>query len=102
MLTSGADIHTLAAAGVGWVVTENIGAAGELDLPVAYRDDDLVVYAVGGDTAGSPHRAVMIGAHAVWLGQLFAGLTGMLFARVRSRHTHRRDEHDDGPERGDQ
>lgn len=102
MLTSSADIDTLAAAGVGWVVTENTGAAGELDLPVAYRDDDLVVYAVGGDTAGSPHRAVMIAAHAVWLGQLLAGLTGMLFARVRSRHTYRRDEHEDGPERGDQ
>lgn len=99
-LTSGADAGELAAAGVGWVVVE--GAAADLRLPLAYRDEDITVYAVGGDTAASPHRGVMLAAHAVWLAQLAAGLVGMAFARRRSRHAHRRDEHVDGPQRGDQ
>jgi hypothetical protein len=100
MLTSGADAGELAAAGVGWVVVE--GAAADLRLPVAYRDEDITVYTVGGDTPSSPHRALMLAAHAVWLAQLAAGLVGMMFLRWRSRQTHRRDEHVDGPQRGDQ
>ncbi|PRC42634.1 hypothetical protein C6A85_000000109495, partial [Mycobacterium sp. ITM-2017-0098] len=100
MLTSGADTNELAAAGVGWVVVE--GTAADLRLPVAYRDGDITVYAVGGDAPGSPHRTVMLAAHAVWLSQLAIGLGGMLFARRRLRHAHRRDQHEDGPQRGDQ
>lgn len=100
MLTSGADAGELAAAGVGWVVVE--GAAADLRLPVAYRDEDITLYAVGGDTPASPHRALMLAAHGVWLAQLTAGLAGMMFARRRSRHTQRRGQHVDGPQRGDQ
>jgi hypothetical protein len=71
-------------------------------LPQAYRDQDITVYAVGGDTAGSPHRGIMLAAHVVWLAQLAAGLAVMLIARLRSRHTRRRDQQVDGPQRGDQ
>nr|WP_109860112.1 hypothetical protein [Mycolicibacterium aurum] len=100
MLISGAGADELAAAGVGWVMTE--GASSELPLPVAYRDADIAVYAVGGDTAGSPHRAVMLAAHAVWLVQLIAGLAAMLLVRLRSRHAHRRHQHVDRPQPGNQ
>jgi hypothetical protein len=108
MLTSGASADELAAAGVGWVVIEgsNQDTAGDLALPQAYRDQDIAVYAVGGDTAGSPHRGVMLAAHAVWLAQLAAGLAALLIprliARLRSRHAHRRDQQVNRPQRGDQ
>ncbi|SRX79520.1 hypothetical protein [Mycolicibacterium parafortuitum] len=104
MLTAGAGRDELAAAGVGWVVTE--GPVPALPLPVAYRDDDIAVYAVGGDSAGSPHRPVMIAAHAVWLGQLGLGiglcLAGLVIGRLRSRHAHRRDEDEQRPQTGHQ
>jgi hypothetical protein len=99
MLASGANADELAAAGVGWVVIE--GPADDLALPQAYRDDDITVYAVGGGTAGSPHRGIMLAAHGVWLAQLTVGLAAMLIARLRSRHTHRRDQEVEGPQRGD-
>ena len=83
LLVSGAGREQLAAAGVGWVVVEGSGSA--LALPVAYRDADLTVYAVGGDTPASPHRAVMLAAHWVWLGLLSFGLIGMLVLRLRRR-----------------
>ena len=73
-----------------------------LTLPVAYRDDDIAVYAVGGDAAGSPHRPVMIAAHAVWLGQLGLALAAMIIGRLRSRHAHRRDEDEQRPQTGHQ
>ncbi|WP_407939223.1 hypothetical protein [Mycolicibacterium austroafricanum] len=103
MLISGADADQLAAAGVGWVVVEGTAdGTPELRLPVAYRDDDLTVYAVGGDAAGSPHRTVLLAAHTVWLAALGAGLIAMLVGLLRSRHAHRRQQDVDGPERGDQ
>ena len=83
LLVSGADREQLAAAGVGWVVVE--GNDAEVALPVAYRDDDLTVYAVGGDSTASPQRALMLAAHAVWLGLLGFGLAGMLLCRWRRR-----------------
>ena len=53
MLLSGADREALARAGVGWVVVESSGKTTPLDLPVAYRDDDLTVYRIGGGLSGS-------------------------------------------------
>ncbi|MCV7368892.1 hypothetical protein CRI77_00555 [Mycolicibacterium duvalii] len=97
LLLSGADRDALAAAGVGWVVVEGPGP--ELDLPLAYRDPDLTVYAVGGRTAESTLRTTMIAAHAVWLGQLVTGLLAMLLG---SRRAHRRDHQVDRPQGGDQ
>ena len=50
LVLSGAGADQLAGAGVGWVVVEGGGAAApRLALPVAFADDDLVVYRVGGD-----------------------------------------------------
>ncbi len=102
MLTSGAARDELAAAGVGWVVIENSVGAPDLALPVVFRDDDLAVYRVGGDTPGSPHRGIMLGAHAVWLGQLLLGLLGMTVARLLSRRARRRDQDVHRPEGGHQ
>nr|WP_041781687.1 hypothetical protein [Mycolicibacterium chubuense] len=100
LLVGGADRARLADAGVGWVVAE--GRHDALPLPVAYRDDDIALYSVGGDAPAAAHRPLMIAAHAVWLGQLVVGLTGMLVIRRRSGRAHRRDEDVDGPQHGDQ
>lgn len=83
LLLSGADAHTLADAGVGWVVVaqspgETGSAAKTLaTLPIVYHDDDLTLYRVGGDTAGAgpSRRGVSIAAHAVWLAMLVVGAT---------------------------
>ena len=64
LLLAGADRDKLAAAGVGWVVVENTWNTGwsapALPLPVAYHDEDLTLYRVGGDhprRVGPRHRA---------------------------------------------
>ncbi len=97
-LLAGADRAELAALGVGWVVVE--GGHAPLPLPVAYRDDDVAVYAIGGTTPASPHRALMIAAHLVWLAQLGVGLGAM--AVCTSRRADRRDQQSDGPARSGQ
>jgi hypothetical protein len=51
-------------------------------LPVAYRGPDLVLYRVGGDTAGASARrreAVVI-AHLAWLAMLVGAALGMAVA----------------------
>ena len=85
LLVSGADRERLAAAGVGWVVVE--GPDPGLALPVAYRDTDLTVYSVGGDTPAPAHRHLMLAAHAVWLGLLGCGLVGMVVCWIRRRRS---------------
>jgi len=83
LLVSGGHREQLEAAGVGWVVVEGDGP--EVALPVAYRDDALTVYAVGGDTPDSSQRTLLLAAHAVWLGLLGFGFAGMLLCRWRRR-----------------
>jgi hypothetical protein len=83
LLVSGGHREQLEAAGVGWVVVEGDGP--EVALPVAYRDDALTVYAVGGDVPASSQRPLMLAAHAVWLGLLGFGFAGMLLCRWRRR-----------------
>ncbi|MDA4088010.1 hypothetical protein MHAS_04566 [Mycolicibacterium hassiacum DSM 44199] len=77
LLLAGADQERLAAAGVGWVVVELPGtrsAAVDLDLPVSYRDDDLVLYRVGGEAETRPGtRPVQVATHLAWLALLAAG-----------------------------
>jgi hypothetical protein len=91
LLISGADQGKLASAGVGWVVVENVWNTGwfapALPLPVAYHDDDLTLYWVGGDHPPASGRAVMLAAHWVWLGTLMlSGLLALgLALRIRSR-----------------
>lgn len=86
LVLRGASARELADAGVGWVVVEAGGSA--LDLPVAYRDDDLSVYRVGGDSPGSPHRGLLIATHVGWLvlliGSGVAGLVTSLASRRKS------------------
>jgi hypothetical protein len=88
MLLAGADRDKLAAAGVGWVVVENIWNTGwsapALPLPVAYQDGDLTLYRVGGDHPHSSGRGVVLAAHWVWLGMLMlSGLLALGLARRR-------------------
>ncbi|BBZ26235.1 membrane protein [Mycolicibacterium madagascariense] len=84
LVGSGAGVDELAAAGVGWVVVEGRDAP-RLGLPVALAEDDLVVYRVGGDHRGAPHRGVMIAAHLAWLAALVAGAAGTIATAVTRR-----------------
>jgi hypothetical protein len=86
LLLRGASLAELARAGVGWVVVESGSAPADLKLPIAYRDDDLTVYRVGGDHPAASHQGVMIAAHLVWLGLLVVGLAGLVVSRVRRAH----------------
>ena len=74
LLLAGADHDKLAAAGVGWVVVENTWntawSAPALPLPVAYHDEDLTLYRVGGDHPHLSGRGIVVAAHWVWLGLL--------------------------------
>lgn len=87
LLLTGADHDKLQAAGVGWVVVESNWATGysapTLPLPVAFHDEDLTLYRVGGDHPAASGRDIVLAAHWVWLGILIAGLTGSLVAMRR-------------------
>ena len=83
LVLSGADTDTLARAGVGWVVVE--GGGSHLALPLAYADDDLTVYRIGGDRPGAAHRGILIAAHLLWLATLIAGVIGMVVTATRRR-----------------
>jgi hypothetical protein len=87
---SGADADELARSGVGWVVIESpgrrtvSGTSGDgLNLPVAYADDDLTLYRVGGDHPGSQSRGILIAAHLGWLAALIIGGVGTVLTRRR-------------------
>ncbi|MEZ0365372.1 hypothetical protein ACAG26_16960 [Mycobacterium sp. pUA109] len=92
LLLAGADPAALSNAGVGWVVVESGGelgaAAKTLDrVPVAYRDSDLALYRLRGDTAGAgaDRRRAAVAAHLAWLALLVAGGTGAAVAGWRRR-----------------
>jgi hypothetical protein len=89
LLLSGSDRDTLAAAGVGWVVVENIWNTGwsapALPLPVAYRDENLTLYRVGGDHPAASGRDIMLAAHWVWLGVLATSGLLALASGLRAR-----------------
>jgi hypothetical protein len=91
LLLAGADRNKLAKAGVGWVVVESDWATGHsppsLPLPVAYRDEDLTLYRVGGDHSAVPGRGIVLAAHWVWLGLLM--LSGLLALGMALRHSRR-------------
>lgn len=82
LLLRGAPVSELAAAGVGWVVVESGGAA--LDLPLAYRDEGLTVYRVGGERPASAQRGLLIAAHVAWLAVLVGSLLAGALGRRRS------------------
>ncbi|OKH84946.1 membrane protein [Mycobacterium sp. ST-F2] len=81
LLLRGADVHQLAAAGVGWVVVE--GPAPALSLPIAYRDNEIALYRVGGTAPAASGRPLLIAAHLVWLAMLIGGLAAMGIGRWR-------------------
>ncbi|SPM29389.1 hypothetical protein [Mycobacterium terramassiliense] len=94
LLLSGPDPGALAPAGVGWLVVESdsagdMGAAARTlgALTPVYRDDELALYRIGGNTAGvSPDRrtATLI-AHLAWLAMLLGGAAGSVLCAVRRR-----------------
>ncbi|MDY6996639.1 MAG: hypothetical protein SW019_08590 [Actinomycetota bacterium] len=86
LLLGGAEAGQLAEAGVRWVVVEGPGSEA-LALPQIYRDPDIAVYAVGGNTPAAEHRTLMLAAHGIWLTLLAGGLAGMSLGRRRPGQT---------------
>jgi hypothetical protein len=84
LLLTGASQQELADAGVGWVVVESGGEAMPLALPVAYRDNDLVVYRVGGNHPPASGRGIVLAAHWLWLALLVGAAAGLLAGRMRT------------------
>ena len=93
LLLAGADPPALRRAGVGWLVVEagtpgDMGSAARTleQLPMTHRGHDLVLYRVGGDTAGvsAGRRAAVVIAHLAWLAMLVGGVIGAMVSR-RSR-----------------
>lgn len=87
MLLAGADPSALRPVGVVWLVVE-ADSAGEIGLAArtferlaaAYRGRDLVLYRVGGETAGASavRRLAVVIAHLIWLSMLAGGVTAFL------------------------
>jgi hypothetical protein len=94
LLLAGPDPAALAPAGVGWVVVEadsdgDMGAATRTlgALTPVYRDDELALYRIGGNTAGaSPaRRTATVIAHLAWLAMLLGGGAGAVLISLRRR-----------------
>ncbi|ULE35571.1 hypothetical protein K3G64_08060 [Mycobacterium sp. IDR2000157661] len=84
LLLDGAGAERLAQAGVGWVVVESPSRSAVLTLPVAYRDDDIALYRVGGSAPRAGGRALVLTAHLAWLALLIGGLVGLAAGVRRS------------------
>jgi hypothetical protein len=94
LLLAGSDPDQLRRAGVGWLVIE-VGTPGDMGsatetfehLPVAYRGRNLMLYRVGGNTAGAStsRRTAVVIAHLAWLVMLIGGAVGAAVAGRRSR-----------------
>ena len=52
--------------------------------PVAYHDEDLTLYRVGGDHPEPSGRGLVLAAHYLWLVLLFGGIAGLALARWRA------------------
>jgi len=86
LLADGADRATLAAAGVGWVVTETDSQAPG-QLTIDYSADGLTLYRVGGVSPVVPQwkRIVVIVAHLIWVGMILASAAALGFSARRRR-----------------
>ncbi|ODQ91717.1 hypothetical protein BHQ18_06075 [Mycolicibacterium flavescens] len=85
LLLRGVDQNLLADAGVGWVVVESNGSTERLALPVAYTDEDVTLYRVGGSAPAAEGRTIVLIAHLAWLAMLVAGAGVALHHRFRRR-----------------
>ena len=84
MLAAGADRATLAAAGIGWVVSET-GTEAVPGLNADYADNDLTLYRIGGVDRPVPHwkRIAVIVAHLVWAAMLVGSAAVLAAASAR-------------------
>jgi hypothetical protein len=98
LLLAGAEPQALRRAGVGWLVIElhtpgDMGLAAKTfeQLSTTYRGHDLVLYHVGGDTAGASaaRRAAVIVAHLTWLAMLIGAAVGASIATCTQTVTRR-------------
>jgi hypothetical protein len=86
LIAAGADRATLAAAGVGWVVSE-AGTEAIPGLNADYADDDLTLYRIGGRGPAVPHwkRIAVIIAHLVWAAMLIGSAAVLAATSPRRR-----------------
>ncbi|OMC48835.1 hypothetical protein [Mycobacterium sp. IS-1264] len=94
LLLAGPDRAALAAAGVGWLIVES-DSAGDMGasartlgaLTPDFRNDELALYRIGGDTAGvsAGRRRATVIAHLGWLALLIVGAAGAGVRPVRRR-----------------
>jgi hypothetical protein len=90
LILGGADGDALARAGVGWVVVEGGDIETgfkptNLNLPVAYQDDAVTVYRVGGEQPAAANRGLLIAVHLVWLATLVGSALGAVTTAVVRR-----------------
>lgn len=94
LLLSGPDPSALAAAGVSWLVVESdsagdMGAAARTlgALAPVYRDHEIALYRVGGQSTGVPtgRRTATVIAHLAWLALLIGGGAGAAIGAWRRR-----------------
>jgi hypothetical protein len=94
LLLSGPEPAALTAAGVGWLVVESdsagdMGAAARTQgaLAPVYRDHEIALYLIGGQTAGvaAGRRTATVVAHLAWLATLIGGGTGAMIGAWRRR-----------------
>ena len=86
LLSEGADRAALAAAGVGWVVTES-GSPPPGQLRVDYSGGGLTLYRVGGRSSAAPQwkRNAVIIAHAIWSAMILISAAVLALGAVRRR-----------------
>lgn len=94
LLLSGPDPAALAAAGVGWLVVESdsagdMGAAARTlnALAPVYRDHQIALYRIGGQTAraAAGGRTATLVAHLAWLAMLIGGGAAAMIGAWRRR-----------------
>ena len=86
LLADGADRAALAAAGVGWVVTET-GSQAPGQLTVDYSGGGLTLYRVGGTSSVAPQwkREVVIVAHVIWAAMILISGAVLGLSALRRR-----------------
>ncbi len=93
LLLAGAPADRLSGAGIGWVVAQ-LGSRGEMGdatktlatLPVVYRDGEIAIYRVEGQSPGATagQRRAAVAAHLGWLAVLIFGAAGMAGTTIRA------------------